>query len=197
MDDLKLARARAFAVKAHGLQMYGATEPYSVHLDEVVQILKDFRVTDIDVLSAGYLHDTIEDTKVIFEELVFQFGYRVAGIVQLVTDKKHLGPYRRQRHEATYPHIQGNEDATAVKLADRIANMRRGTKNEMYIKEWGYFRNTIYLFGMSDSVTKMWHELDDIVGRKAEELVALKRRCNRITLRCGRELSRPRGMVEA
>lgn len=161
INELTLNRARYFASERHNGQLYG-NEPYTVHLDEVVQELKDLGVDDPEVLCAGYLHDTIEDTGTLFEEIAFHFGYRVAGIVQFVTDKP--GVNRFTRHRNTYPYIQGNEDATFVKLADRICNVRRGTKNDMYRKEYSYFRDTIYWPESDPRILKMWAKLDELMS---------------------------------
>ena len=60
----EVKRAREFAIKAHGDQMYG-DEPYIVHLDEVAGILHEFGIMETIFTNAyivAYLHDTIEDT---------------------------------------------------------------------------------------------------------------------------------------
>ena len=55
-----LDQARAFALAAHGDQMYGA-RPYSFHLDAVVRLLSPY---GIEAQVIGYLHDVVEDTEV-------------------------------------------------------------------------------------------------------------------------------------
>lgn len=121
-------RARAFALKAHGNQKYG-TEPYSVHLAAVRQVLADFGITNPFLLQAAWLHDTIEDTGTSRAEVVEAFGERVASLVWAVSG---FGPNRRARNLDAYDKIQnfGNPWAAALKLADRIANAEASKKNK-------------------------------------------------------------------
>ena len=54
-------------------------------------------VTDVEVLCAALLHDTVEDTDTTHEELANAFGSRVARIVAEVTDDKTLPKSERKR----------------------------------------------------------------------------------------------------
>lgn len=161
--------ALRFAANAHKTQKYGEF-PYIHHCASVVYILQHFGVTDETVLTAGALHDVLEDTTTTHWELVKSFGDRVADIVLLVSNphKKiqfygHTEYYfefeewdnredvinlqlltRKQKHEIQYPKIVTSQDAILVKLADRIANVETGEKRDMYKKEYAFFRNTIY-----------------------------------------------------
>ena len=111
---------RDFAAKAHEGQKY-AGEPYTVHLDAVVAILREFKVNDPDVIAAGFLHDVIEDTAATKEDLVEHFGQRVADLVDAVTDGE--GKNRAERKERPYRLIPTVPGALTVKLADRAANI--------------------------------------------------------------------------
>ena len=56
------------------------------HFLEVYQILKDrFGVDDKEVLIAGLLHDTIEDTETTYEEISKTFSGRAADLVEEVS----------------------------------------------------------------------------------------------------------------
>lgn len=75
-----------FARKAHADHKRKFTdEPYWNHLHEVAMTLKAYGATP-DVIVAGYLHDTIEDTKVTYYDLVAAFDENVASLVMQVTD---------------------------------------------------------------------------------------------------------------
>jgi (p)ppGpp synthase/HD superfamily hydrolase len=50
---------RDLALRYHGEQRYG-DHPYGVHLDAVVEILREYGHEAL--VPAGYLHDTLEDT---------------------------------------------------------------------------------------------------------------------------------------
>lgn len=63
-------------------------------------------VTDVVVLSAAILHDTIEDTDTTSDELAAIFGERIAAVVLEVTDDKSLDKAtRKQAQVAHAPHI--------------------------------------------------------------------------------------------
>ena len=78
--------ASDFARNAHGDQPRKYTfEPYWNHLHEVATTLRRFGATP-DVIAAGYLHDTLEDTKTTYQDLVMTFGHGIANLVMEVTD---------------------------------------------------------------------------------------------------------------
>lgn len=102
-------------------QKYGDL-PYIMHCNDVVETLRRFGIVHPLILSAGYLHDTLEDTNTTFAEIEVQFGTIVANIVEKVTDKMPGAP-RGVRHAATYPELRKSSAARLVKLADRISNV--------------------------------------------------------------------------
>jgi len=80
-------------------------------------------VSDVEVLCAALLHDTVEDTATTPEELVDTFGARVARIVAEVTDDKALNKADRKRLQVeNAAHL--SPEAKLVKLADKICNLR-------------------------------------------------------------------------
>jgi len=121
--SLKLKHARDFAILAHGDQKLSDGQPYSVHLDLVVNWLAHFKYFNVDdhqdVFIAAYLHDVVEDTKVTLDEIEARFGYRVRMLVWRLTDEP--GANRKEKKLNTYPKIVGI--AEAIKLADRITNV--------------------------------------------------------------------------
>jgi (p)ppGpp synthase/HD superfamily hydrolase len=164
MNKLALDAAQALAEIAHGDQKYG-DHPYSKHLAEVVQVLIRFGVNDEDMLCAGFLHDSIEDTTVTKNQIEIMFGRRVADLVYRVTNEP--GKNRKERHEKTYDKIVASDDAITLKLADRIANLEYSILSEddgkikMYTKEYKGFRAKLYKNGTHDS---MWRHLDFLIG---------------------------------
>jgi (p)ppGpp synthase/HD superfamily hydrolase len=90
--------AKEFALKAHQGQTYGTRE-YSFHLEAVVSIAKEFKL-DENIISACWLHDTMEDCNVSFQDLKNIFGEKIAEIVYCVTDE--LGRNRKERKAKTY-----------------------------------------------------------------------------------------------
>lgn len=112
-------RALKFAKEAHKGQLDDDGRPYyDAHLRQVYKILG--QVTDNEeVLSAGILHDTIEDTDTTYEDLVKEFGQRVADLVMELT---HEG--KPDNDGYYFPRLKTAE-GTLIKFADRLSNLSR------------------------------------------------------------------------
>jgi len=165
--SLALQAAQAMAALAHKDQKYGE-HPYTKHLADVVGVLKRFRVTDEDILTAGWLHDIVEDTPTTLNHIEIMFGRRVSDLVHRVTNE--AGVNRKARHELTYPKIKASDDAITLKLADRIANTEESISTKadilkMYQKEYPGFRKELYKPGSHDS---MWRHLDFLMSHEPE-----------------------------
>ena len=80
-------------------------EPYVNHLAEVANLLAIATDgADAELVAAGWLHDTIEDTGITREELAETFSERVAALVVEVTDDMSLPKdERRQRQIVDAP----------------------------------------------------------------------------------------------
>lgn len=131
--------ARKVAVSAHGDQTYG-TQPYIEHLQQTVEILKSVNLYDEKWQAAGYLHDVLEDTLYTYPELVVNFGPDVALKVLAVSKPpKHLTKTRKEANLIMYEQIKLVPEAAVLKLADRLANVLNGEKNDMYDREHDLF----------------------------------------------------------
>jgi GTP diphosphokinase / guanosine-3',5'-bis(diphosphate) 3'-diphosphatase len=127
MDDIhRLIRAVDFAASKHRTQRRKDEEasPYINHPIALTQVLKvEAGVSDITVLCAALLHDTIEDTETTREELEREFGAKIAQTVAEVTDDKKLVKADRKRAQVEHAaHI--SYEAKLVKLADKTCNLR-------------------------------------------------------------------------
>lgn len=169
-------RAKMFAEIAHAGQVYNSEVPYTFHLEQVVEILKQHGLTDPVMLCAGYLHDTIEDSNTSYNDIKKRFGEDVAELVYAVTSE--LGRNRKERNKKTYPKLKGNEKAICLKLADRIANVNYGLategKNEMYVNEYPEFCKALRVTKAKSAfhpqydealiANRMWNVLDKLLG---------------------------------
>jgi guanosine-3',5'-bis(diphosphate) 3'-pyrophosphohydrolase len=121
-----LLKALAFAAHKHRDQRRKDPEasPYINHPIALADVLvNEGGITDLTVLCAALLHDTLEDTATTGEELAAAFGPRIAGIVAEVTDDKQLPKAERKRLQIA--HAPGlSREAKLVKLADKICNLR-------------------------------------------------------------------------
>ena len=123
-----IQKAYIFSASAHAGQIRLSGEPYLSHPLEVANILAGLQL-DAPTISAGLLHDTIEDTVATRADLVSQFGEDVAIIVEGVTKISKMK--FDSREEAQAENIRKMILAMAddirvimVKLADRLHNMR-------------------------------------------------------------------------
>ena len=119
--DLAARRHSGMARKGRG------NEPYINHLAEVANLLSAATDgADAELVAAGWLHDTVEDTETTREELAEKFGNRVAALVVEVTDDMTLPKNeRRQKQVAAAPHK--SPCAKLIKIADKISNIRART----------------------------------------------------------------------
>ena len=83
-DRELLNRAYKMAENAHKGQNRASGEPYVNHCVAVAAILAELHVP-VDVVVAGMLHDTVEDTPVTLEDIKNDFGEDVAKLVDGVT----------------------------------------------------------------------------------------------------------------
>jgi GTP pyrophosphokinase len=123
-----ITKAYVYSAAAHAGQIRLSGAPYLSHPLEVANILAEMRL-DAPSVSAGLLHDTVEDTVVTLDEIEEQFGEEVADVVDGVT-KISLMSFE-SKEEAQAENIRKMVLAMAedirvilVKLADRLHNMR-------------------------------------------------------------------------
>ncbi len=122
----KILESASFAARKHTNQRrknVGDT-PYINHPLEVAHLLSTVGgITDEDILSAALLHDTIEDTDTLPEEISGRFGAAVLAYVLEVSDDKMLPKAERKRLQVEHAPAL-SPGAKLIKLADRIANLR-------------------------------------------------------------------------
>lgn len=122
-DAERLNRAIIFATEKHSGQFRkGTTIPYIVHPLEVLQILYSMRA-ETDLLIAGVLHDTVEDTDTSLDEIRELFGENVAMLVASNSEDKSKSWKERKQH--TIDELA--KAPTQVKMlvmADKLSNSR-------------------------------------------------------------------------
>jgi guanosine-3',5'-bis(diphosphate) 3'-pyrophosphohydrolase len=122
----KFIKAMTFAAHKHRDQRRKdvCASPYINHPIQLVDVLRnEADVTDVNVLCAAILHDTIEDTETTAEELAEHFGQKISNIVVEVSDDTNL--CRADRKQAQIHHAaELSDEAKLVKLADKICNLR-------------------------------------------------------------------------
>jgi guanosine-3',5'-bis(diphosphate) 3'-pyrophosphohydrolase len=102
----------------------GAEMPYRNHPLRVFTTLREVgQIEDPEVLSAGLLHDIIEETATTPQELEQKFGKNVARLVLELSDDKALSPVeQRQRRLECMEHL--SREAALICLADKLNNVQ-------------------------------------------------------------------------
>lgn len=121
------------AIRKAAVLHYGQTRkgeddyPYITHPYSVAIILSNY-TDDEDVIVAGLLHDTIEDTKYTPDELENDFGQKVKEIVLGVTEdysnenKKNSWKERKEKYVENIN--SSSDESVLVSVADKTHNLK-------------------------------------------------------------------------
>ena len=128
-DVSMIEKAYSIANEAHKDQKRKSGEPYIIHPLWVAIILADLEM-DKETITAGILHDVVEDTVMTDEEIRQEFGEEVELLVDGVTKLGRLS-YSSDKLELQAENLRKMFLAMAkdirviiIKLADRLHNMR-------------------------------------------------------------------------
>ena len=142
-ENEMLNNAIAYAVEKHrnGLRK-GTNMPYIVHPLEVMHNLL-LMGADKNLMAAGVLHDTVEDTAASLEEITAKFGEDVASLVASHTEEDKKLPWK-ERKDIALEHLKhANKREQMLVLADKLSNMRAIAHDydEIHDKLWERFNS--------------------------------------------------------
>ena len=128
LNSATLNKAYNFALDAHQNQIREEGVPYIIHPVAVAKILTELKL-DSATITTGLLHDTIEDTKVTYENVKKEFGEEVANLVEGVTkiselETKASSASKAENFRKLILATSKDIRVLLVKLADRLHNMR-------------------------------------------------------------------------
>ncbi len=126
----KIQKAIRFATRVHEVDQKqkrkGKDEAYISH-PLIVGLILSRATDDEDVITAGILHDTVEDCHpdhpVTLEMIEKEFGPRVADLAVSVTEENPDASYDERKKRALDHVAHMTEDQILIKSADVIANM--------------------------------------------------------------------------
>ncbi|CCB66488.1 HD domain-containing protein [Hyphomicrobium sp. MC1] len=121
----KVETARMFAQQKHGSRLRNLDGvPTISHLENVVEILKDYGYSEPDVLAAAYLHDCLEETETSLQHLVVRFGDHIAELVFWLTDSFDGNRITKALRSA-WRLSRAPWEAKLIELADIVENCTR------------------------------------------------------------------------
>jgi len=179
MDDSVglILKAVRFAAEKHNDQRRkdSRSSPYINHPIQVAETLWAIGgVRDVTLLIASILHDTIEDTPTLPDEIKTEFGEDILALVLQVTDDKSLPEQvRKQQQIESAPHKTQN--AKLLKLADKICNVRDLIYSPPH--GWSLGRKREYLLwtekvvaGLRGANARLENYYDDLLARGKRSL---------------------------
>jgi GTP pyrophosphokinase len=120
-------KAYEFAKKAHEGQLRQSGDPYFLHVVETAKNLARFGM-DATTISAGLLHDTIEDCGISEETVRKEFGKDILFLVNGVTKLGKVKYRGRERHVESlrkfFVAVAEDFRVLMIKLADRLHNLK-------------------------------------------------------------------------
>ena len=146
MNDINLImHALSFAAHKHRDQRRKDVDasPYINHPISLADILtNEGGISDVDVICAALLHDTIEDTDTTTEELEAAFGTVITLIVVEVSDDTSLPRLERKRLQIEHA-AHASDKAKLVKLADKIPICATWLLIRLKAGRWNDVRNIL------------------------------------------------------
>jgi len=140
---------------------------YTVHLSHVVDVCHRFlylvpKELWAIVIAACWLHDTIEDARLSFNDVKKAFmkagvdeaaAYQIAEIARTVSNYNRGRNRKERMPDWLYQEIATLPWATFVKMCDRIANVEAAGKAGMYAEEHAHFRKMLYTSELNEMFT--------------------------------------------
>ncbi|MSU55434.1 MAG: bifunctional (p)ppGpp synthetase/guanosine-3',5'-bis(diphosphate) 3'-pyrophosphohydrolase [Candidatus Taylorbacteria bacterium] len=168
VEDIALiSKAYSFAEEAHRNQWRSTGEPYFIHIFETAKTLAELGMGAITI-SAGLLHDSIEDVNISPEVIEKEFGSEVRFLVEGVTKlgKLHYSGAERYTENLRKLFVAMSKDVRVliIKLSDRLQNMQTigslpvEKRNRIALETLEIFAPLAYRLG----IRKINRELEDL-----------------------------------
>jgi GTP pyrophosphokinase len=128
-DRELIQRAYRVAEEAHREQKRHSGEPYINHCLAVASILADLRVPP-EVVAAGLLHDTVEDTDITLNDIRRDFGGAIAILVDGVTKLTNLPRVSRDDQHAEHSNGNNGSEPLLVTAPDLTLGRKQDLVSE-------------------------------------------------------------------
>ncbi|MBQ9517663.1 MAG: bifunctional (p)ppGpp synthetase/guanosine-3',5'-bis(diphosphate) 3'-pyrophosphohydrolase [Eubacterium sp.] len=175
-------KAVSFAARAHRGQKRKDGSIYILHPLEVA-VIAGTMTHDEDVIAAAVLHDTVEDTDVTAQDILDNFGERIAELVAHETENKRpdLPPehtWRIRKEESLAVLKDSPIESKMLWVSDKVSNMRSLVKdyeevgaavferfNEKDPKEQRWYHRTVLDYTSELADTAAYKEYESLFNR--------------------------------
>ena len=178
-----LDKAIIFAVQAHnGTLRKGTVTPYILHPLEAAAIVATM-TDDEEVIAAAVLHDVLEDTPATVNQLIEEFGKRVAAFVSAESENKREDRPATEtwklRKQETIDALYNEKQLTVkmIAIGDKLSNVRAMYRDYQAIgdrlwdrfnqkdkSEHGWYYRSIADATMELSEYPAWQEYERLVS---------------------------------
>lgn len=163
-ENYLLSKAIRFATDFHSGQLRkGTTRPYILHPLETLDILNSMKA-DTNLLMAGVLHDTIEDTAATTTDILERFGFDVATLVSAHSEDKSK-TWEERKAAAITDAANSEPRLQMLILADKVSNLRSMVRDyrELGDELWERFNapkenQSWYYSGLEDALEPMQYD---------------------------------------
>lgn len=181
-------KAVVFALKAHEGQLRKDGGVYILHPLEVAAIVGTM-TNDLEVLSAAVLHDTVEDTPVTAQDILDNFGEKIAELVAHETENKRpeqkaSDTWKIRKAESLAVLRDSGIESKIIWIGDKLSNVRSlsrdydrigvavfGRFNEKDPKEQYWYHSTVLEYTKELSNEPAYKEYHRLVHHIFDELI--------------------------
>ena len=153
-----------YAAQAHREHFRKGTNiPYIIHPIGVAKILIEYDCAE-EIIIAGLLHDTVEDTAVTLEAIRARFGETVAGLVEAASEPDKSDTWERRKRHTLESLKTAPMEVLLLSCADKLDNIRSIKEDYERFGEavWKRFRRA------KDAQEWYYSELADLFIGRAE-----------------------------
>lgn len=171
MED-KIRKALNYAFKKHNDQYLpdGSGRLYIDHCINVAKTALDILGDDISkeqrqiIGATALLHDTLEDTKASYNQILKYFGQKIANNVLALT-KNYKLPSSERMGDSLKRIVSTSKEAAMVKMADRIVNITHLHPKWDYEKSKEYLEEARLIY---DALHSYSPKLADVLNSRIE-----------------------------
>lgn len=122
MNEL-IDKAIKFACCAHHDQFRkGSNIPYISHPFAVALILQKAEASDEQII-AGILHDVVEDTHASLQDIKFEFGSKIAELVEACSECDPKAPWEERKQNTLDSLKTASDEVKLIVCADKLHNL--------------------------------------------------------------------------